>query len=411
MTLNNKNKIAIIGGGPAGMMASIIASENLQNDVYLFEKNNSLGKKLLITGSSRCNITNAEKDVHKFINSYGKNGKFLFSAFSQFFNNDLLNFFESFGVKFVTEKNGRVFPKFNDANEIMNVLLQKIKQNNVNVKFKKELREIQLINDKFKLIFKNSEFIADKIIVACGGKSYPTTGSTGEIFEICKKLGHKVVDLKPSLVPLELKEVLIKYLEGLSLEDVEVCVLNNNKKIIKRSGEMIFTRRGVSGPVIFEISKYICRENLENLILSIDLKPNLKIDKLNFYIRQLMNEKNITFKNLLKLLLPIRLADVFLKLLEIDENKKIKHLNKQEINRLCNLLKNFNFYIADFGNFNNSMATSGGIDIKEINPKTMESKIIKGLYFAGEVIDIDGITGGYNLQSAFSTGYVAGKFI
>lgn len=411
MTLNSKNKIAVIGGGPSGMMASIIASENLQNDVYLFEKNNSLGKKLLITGSGRCNITNAEKDVHKFINSYGKNGKFLFSAFSQFFNNDLLNFFEKLGVKFVTEKNGRVFPKSNDANEIMNVLLQKIKQNYVNVKFKKELREIKLINNKFKLIFKDGEFIAEKLIIACGGKSYPVTGSTGEIFEICKKLGHRIVDLKASLVPLELKEILIKDLEGLSLDGVEICVVNNSKTIIKRSGEMIFTRSGVSGPVIFEISKYICREDIKDLILSIDLKPNLKVEKLNSYIRQLMNEKNITFKNLLKLLLPIRLADVFLKLLNIDGNKKIKHLNKQEINKLCYLLKNFDFYIKNFGNFNNSMATSGGISIKSINPKTMESKIIKGLYFAGEVIDIDGITGGYNLQSAFSTGYVAGKLI
>lgn len=411
MRIMSKKRVAIVGGGPAGMMVSIIASENKEFEVYLFEKNDFLGKKLLITGSGRCNITNAEKDIHKFISSYGKNGKFLFNVYSQFFNNDLISFFEKFGVNFVTEKNGRIFPKSSDANEIIEVLTKKIKQNKVNIKLKKELKEIKLIDSGFKLIFKNEEFIADKIIITCGGKSYPETGSTGEIFEICKNLGHKIVDLKPSLVPLELNEYFIKDLEGLSLDGIEVNVLKNKKNIVKRSGEMIFTRFGVSGPVIFEISKYICRENIKDLVLSIDLKPNFKVEKLNFYIRQIMNEKNITSKNLLKLLLPIRLADIFLKLLNIDENKKIKHLNKQEISKLCNLLKNFNFCIKSFGNFNQSMASSGGIDIKSINPKTMESKIIKGLYFAGEVIDIDGLTGGYNLQSAFSTGFVAGKLM
>jgi predicted Rossmann fold flavoprotein len=408
MILNSKNKIAIIGGGPAGMMASIIASLNKENQVYLFEKNNSLGKKLLITGSGRCNITNAESDVCKFIESYGKNGKFLFSSFSQFFNDDLLNFFENSGVKFVVERGGRVFPKSNDANEITNALIEKIKQNKVNVCLGKALKNIVVVNNEFKLIFQNGEFMAHKVIIACGGKSYPGTGSTGEIFEICKKLGHKIIELKPSLVPLGLSENFVKNLEGLSLKNVEASIIKNNKKIIKRFGEMLFTNSGVSGPIIFEISKYIVRENPEDLILSLDLKPALSLEQLNKRIKREILEKNITYKNLLKLLLPIRLASVFGELSKIDENKKIKHLNKQEIEKLSSMLKNFNFHICDLGNFYHSIVTSGGVDIKSINPKTMESKLIPGLYFAGEVIDIDGETGGYNLQAAFSTGFVAG---
>ncbi len=407
----NKKKIAVIGGGPAGMMASVVASENPENDVYLFEKNDILGKKLLITGSGRCNITNAESDVHKFIERYGKNGKFLFSSFSRFFNNDLLAFFENLGVRFVTERGGRVFPESNDANEVTNALIKKLKDNNVKINLNHELKDIKLVDDKFKLVFKNSEFLADKVIITCGGKSYPGTGSTGEMFKIIQKLGHKIVELKPSLVPLGLEEAFVKDLEGLSLKNVEANILKNNKIIVKRFGEMLFTDRGVSGPIIFEISKYICRENPSNLTLLVDLKPALSLEQLNNRIRREMLDKNIIFKNLLRLLLPIRLADLFIDLLCIDEDKKIKHLSKEEINRLCNLLKHFELHITDLGNFYHSIVTSGGVDIKSINPKTMESKIVSNLYFAGEVIDIDGETGGYNLQAAFSMGFVAGKSV
>ncbi len=411
MKLDNKPKIAVIGGGPAGMMACIFAKQNKDNDVCLFEKNDLLGKKLLITGSGRCNITNAESDIHKFISNFGKNGKFLFSAFSRFFNNDLIDFFESRGIEFVVERGGRVFPKSNDAQEINNVLINEIKTRKVNTNLKKELKDIRLIDKKFKLIFKNDEFIADKIVICCGGASYPGTGSTGEIFKIIEKLGHKIIDLRPSIAPFKLKENFIKNLEGLSLKNVEATIYKNNKKFISRFGEMLFTDSGVSGPIIFEISKYICRENPRDLKLLIDLKPALSIEKLNDRIRREMNDKNIIFKNLLKLLLPSKLADLFLRLLEIDENKKIKHLNKEEINRLCKLLKYFELNIANFGNFYHSIVTSGGVDIKSINPKTMESRIVPNLYFAGEVIDIDAETGGYNLQAAFSTGFIAGSSV
>ncbi len=409
MNLSNKKSVAIVGAGPAGMMASIVASENQESDVYLFEKNDTLCKKLLITGSGRCNITNAEPDVHKFIERYGKNGKFLFSSFSKFFNNDLLAFFENLGVRFVTERGGRVFPESNDANEITDALIKKLKDNNVKINLNHELKDIKLIDNKFSLIFKNDEFVADKVIITCGGKSYPGTGSTGEIFKIIQKLGHKIVELKPSLVPFGLEEAFVKDLEGLSLKNVEANILKNNKIIVKRFGEMLFTDKGVSGPIIFEISKYICREKPGDLTLSIDLKPALSLEQLNNRIRREMLDKNIIFKNLLRLLLPIRLADLFVNLLSIDEDKKIKHLSKEEISRLCSLLKHFDLHITNLGNFYHSIVTSGGVDIKSINPKTMESKIVPNLYFAGEIIDIDGETGGYNLQAAFSTGSVAGK--
>ena len=411
MSLNDKTKIAVIGGGPAGMMACIFAANNTKNEVYLFEKNSSLGKKLLITGSGRCNITNSEQDTHKFIESFGKNGKFLFSAFSKFFNNDLINFFEKRGVEFNIERGGRAFPKSNDAKQINDILINEINKCGVTVNFQKELKDIKLSDNKFLLKFKNSEFVADKVIISCGGASYPGTGSTGEIFNICKKLGHNIIEPKPSLVPIKTKQSFIKKLEGLSLRNVEAIIYKNNKKIISRFGEMLFTENSVSGPIIFEISKYICRENPKDLSLFIDLKPALSIEKLNERIRREINDKNIIFKNLLKLLLPQRLANLFLELLNIDEDKKIKHLNKEEISKLVNLLKHFEIKIDSFGNFYHSIVTSGGIDIKQINPKTMESKIIPNLYFAGEVIDIDAETGGYNLQSAFSTGFVAGSSV
>lgn len=410
MDENNKTRIAVIGGGPAGMMASIIASDFEENEVFLFEKNASLGRKLLITGKGRCNITNAQKDVHKFIENFGKNGKFLFSPFSKFFNTDLLKFFEDEGVEFIVERGDRVFPKSSDASEILDVLIKKLNKNKVNILLNQELGNIKLDKEKFILVFGNKkELVFDKVILTCGAKSYPGTGSTGEIFDICRKLGHKVVELKPSLVPFLLKENFVSSLEGLSLKNVELSIFKSEKKLVSRFGEMLFTDKGVSGPIVFETSKYVCRENPKDLHISIDLKPALTIEKLQERIRREMNDKNIIFKSLLKLLLPMRLSDVFLDMLKIDEDKKIKHLNKQEINSLISLLKNFKFQVTSFGNFYHSIVTSGGIDIKEINPKTMESKIIPNLYFAGEIIDIDAETGGYNLQAAFSTGYIAGQ--
>lgn len=406
----SKVKIAIIGGGPAGMMAAIQASSE-STEVFLFEKNASLGKKLLITGKGRCNITNDEKDVRKFIQFFGKNGKFLFSSFSQFFNEDLLNFLRAKGLEFNYERGGRVFPKGNSSQEILNVLKLYLKETQVKIKTNKELKDIKILKDKFILKFTDSEFIADKVIIAGGGKSYPGTGSSGEIFKIIKSLGHKVIDLKPSLVSILVKEAWIKDLEGLSLKNVEARIIKNKKIIESRFGEMVFTDRGVSGPIILSLSKYICREDLKNTFLSIDFKPALNSEQLTQQIRREMNEQNIIYKNLLKLLLPNKLISYFLKLSKIEEDQKIKHLNKEEIKFLVELLKDFRLEIDSLSNFGHAIVTSGGVVIKEINPQTMESKLIPGLFFAGEVIDLDAETGGYNLQASFSTGYVAGKSV
>lgn len=411
MTLDNKNIISVIGGGPAGMMASIIASENKNNDVYLFEKNNSLGKKLLLTGKGRCNITNSESNIKNFISFFGTNGKFLYNAFNVFFNEDLLDFFRKKGVDFVYERGNRVFPKSEDSHEILETLKKYLKENNVKIETNKSLSSIEKKKDKFILKFQDFDFVSDKVIIACGGKSYPGTGSTGEIFNICKKLGHTIVSPVPSLVPIVLKEKFISRLEGLSLKNVKASVSKNNKQIISQFGDMLFTDNGVSGPIVLSLSKYICREDLKNLVLTIDLKPALNIEQLNSRIRREMNEKNIIYKSLLKLLLPSNLIPIFLEILKVDENKKIKHLSKEEISKLVDLLKNFKFEIKSLENFGHSIVTSGGVSTKEINPKTMESKKIIGLYFAGEIIDIDGETGGFNLQAAFSTGFVAGKSV
>jgi predicted Rossmann fold flavoprotein len=408
--MEKKKVIAVIGSGPAGMMAAIQASDK-SSEVFLFEKNSSLGKKLLITGKGRCNITNEESDVRKFIQPFGRNGKFLFSAFHQFFNKDLLNFFREKGLDFDCERGGRIFPQSDNARDILDSLKIYLKEKKVSLKLNKDLEDIDIKEDKFILKFIDSEFVVDKLIIATGGQSYPGTGSDGKLFKIIQKMGHKIVEPKPSLVPILVKEDWIKDLEGLSLKNVEAKILKKNKVLESRFGEMVFTDRGVSGPIILSLSKYICRENLGDTFLSIDFKPALDEERLTQRIRREMNEQNIIYKNLLKLLLPTKIIPYFLKKSKVEEDKKIKHLNKEEVKELIDLMKDFRFRIDSLSNFGHAIVTSGGVDIKEINPQTMESKIIPGLFFAGEVIDLDAETGGYNLQAAFSTAYLAGRSV
>jgi predicted Rossmann fold flavoprotein len=406
--MNNKVKVAIIGGGPAGMMAAIQASgEN--TEVVLFEKNSKLGRKLLVTGKGRCNITNAETDVKKFLEVFGRNGRFLYSAFAQFFNEDLLNFFRNKGLDFVVERGNRVFPKTERSLDVLKVLEEYLQEKKVKVLTNHELVDLQKKEDQFYVKFKTGEYVFDKVVLATGGKSFPGTGSTGEVFQICQNLGCEIIDLKPSLIALNLKEKWIKEVEGLALKNVEASIYKNHKKILSRFGEMLFTAEGVSGPIILSLSKYICRENPQDLILSIDFKPALNEDQLRERIRREMNQKNIIYKNLLKLLLPGSLVEIFLEIGKIDRQSEIKHLNKKEINSLINLLKNFKLHIKSLGSFYHAIVSAGGINIKEIDPRTMESKKIPGLYFVGEMMDIDAETGGYNLQAAFSTGYLAGN--
>ncbi len=402
-----KQKIAIIGGGPAGMMAAIQAKQK-DNEVILFEKNNRLGVKLLITGKGRCNLTNSEKDIRKFIQVFGQNGKFLFSTFSKFFNQDLLEFFEKRGLGFNCERGGRYFPKSNLSLDVLNVLKSYLKERGIIVKNNKRLQNIEIKSTKFNLQFYGSEFRADKVIIATGGKSYPKTGSNGEVFDIIKKLGHQIIDLKPSLVPILLSEKEVNNLEGLSLKNVEAKIIKDDKVIASRFGEMIFTSRGVSGPIILSLSKYICRQNVSKLILGIDFKPALSLEQLTQRIRREMNKRNIIYQNLLKLLLPNKIIPLFLARGVIDAQQQIKHLNKKQIKELSQLLKDFRFKISALENFDHAIVTAGGVSLKEINPRIMESKLIPGLFFAGEVLDLDAETGGYNLQAAFSTGYIAG---
>ena len=411
-------KVLVIGGGPAGMLAAIKAAEQ-GNDVTILEKMNSCGRKLLITGKGRCNITNAI-EIEEFINYIPGNGRFLYSAFQNFNNHDIINLLEKNGVKVKTERGNRVFPQSDKSIDVLNALLNELKKHKVKIKTNTEVKQIIVENEIATGVeLKNSEQIkAEKIILATGGKSYPATGSTGDGYTMAEKLGHNIKTIKPSLVPLKIYELnTCKQLQGLSLRNVSITVKCENKKIYDDFGEMIFTHFGVSGPTILSASAILLRyKNIEELLhdkkvkLLIDFKPALDKEKLDLRIRRDFEEvKNKQFKNSLNELLPQKLIPVIIQKSGIDENKKVNEITKEERQKLVELLKAFELTIEQFQEIEYAIVTAGGIDTKEINPKTMESKIVKGLFFAGEVIDVDAYTGGFNLQIAYSTGYTAGK--
>ena len=411
-------KVLVIGGGPAGMLAAIKAAEE-GNDVTILEKMNSCGKKLLITGKGRCNITNAI-EIEEFINYIPGNGRFLYSAFQNFNNTDIIKLLEKNGVKVKTERGNRVFPQSDKAVDVLNALLAELKKQNVKIKTNTEVEKI-IVQEGIVIgvELKNKEQIkADKIILATGGKSYPATGSTGDGYKMVEQLGHTIKTIKPSLVPLEIFEInTCRDLQGLSLRNVSIKVKCDNKKVYEDFGEMIFTHFGVSGPIILSASAILLRyKNIEQLLndkkvkLVIDFKPALEKEKLDLRIRRDFEEvKNKQFKNSLNDLLPQKLIPVIIAKSGIDENKKVNEITKEERQKLVNLLKEFELTIKDFKEIEFAIVTAGGVDIKEINPKTMESKLVQGLYFAGEIIDVDAYTGGFNLQIAYSTGYTAGK--
>ena len=411
-------KVLIIGGGPAGMLAAIKAAQE-GNEVTILEKMNSCGRKLLITGKGRCNITNSI-EIEEFINFIPGNGRFLYSAFQNFNNIDIINLLESNGVKIKTERGNRVFPQSDKSIDVLNALLNELKKQNVKIKTNTEVKQILVENGVVQGVeLKNNEQInAEKIILATGGKSYPTTGSTGDGYVMAEKLGHNIKQIKPSLVPLKIYELNIcKELQGLSLRNISITVKCEDKKVYDDFGEMIFTHFGVSGPIILSASAILLRhKNIEQLLenkkvkLIIDFKPALDKEKLDLRIRRDFEEvKNKQFKNSLNELLPQKLIPVIIKKSGINENKKVNEITKEERQKLVELLKGFELTIEQFQDIDYAIVTAGGIDTKEINPKTMESKIIKGLYFAGEIIDVDAYTGGFNLQIAYSTGYTAGK--
>ena len=415
-------KVVVIGGGPAGMMAAITSAEN-GNDVTLLEKNKNLGKKLLITGKGRCNITSS-LPMEDFIKNTPGNGMFLYSAFNQFNNKDIIKFLNEQGLTVKEERGNRIFPTTDKAQDVLNCFERKLKNlKNVKIIYEMPISEI-LVNVENAVIgvkCQNKKVIsADKVILATGGKSYPITGSTGDGYEMAKKLGHTITKIKPSLVPLETYEQeLHQSLQGLSLRNIKIKLIDTskNKLIYEDFGEMLFTHFGVSGPVILSASAHLVRykkidELLENkkIKLSIDLKPALTEEKLNDRILRDFEElKNKSFKNSLDKLLPQKLIPVIIEYSGINPEKQVNSITKQERLTLVNLLKEFDVTIKKFRKIDDGIITSGGVSIKEVNPKTMESKIVSGLYFAGEILDVDSYTGGFNLQIAYSTGFVAGN--
>ena len=412
--------VVVIGGGPAGMMAAIASAEN-GNNVILLEKKESLGRKLLITGKGRCNITSS-LPIDEFIQNIPGNGQFLYSAFKNYTNNDIINFLNEEGLEVKEERGNRIFPVTDKSLDVLKCFTKRLKQLNVKIEYNMKVTEIIPKDENGKLKVKSDvkNFEADKVILATGGKSYPLTGSTGDGYELARKLGHKVTKIRPSLVPLEVfDQNMCKDLQGLSLRNVNIKFKNkeNNKIIYQDFGEMIFTHFGVSGPTILSSSAHLVRyKNIDELlknkkiVLNIDFKPALSEEKLDERIlRDFAEFKNKQFKNSLDKLLPQKLIPVIIEKSEINPEKKVNEINKKERHKLVDLLKNFEVTIKNFRTIDEAIITSGGISIKEINPKTMESKLVEGLYFAGEIIDVDAYTGGFNLQIAYSTGYTAGQ--
>ena len=405
------------------MMAAISASQN-GNKVLLLEKNSSLGKKLLITGKGRCNVTSS-LPIEEFIKNTPGNGKFLYSAYNSFTNKDIINLLEKQGLKLKEERGNRIFPVTDKSKDVLECFEKKLKQLNVKILYNQKVIEILTLeeNEIKKVVgvkTENNTFYADKVILATGGKSYPLTGSTGDGYELAQKIGHTITKIRPSLVPLSTYNLeLLGTLQGLSLKNVKIKFVDKckNKVIYEDFGEMLFTHFGVSGPVILSGSAHLVRyKNIDNimqnkkLVLEIDFKPALSEEQLDSRIlRDFSAEKNKAFKNSLDKLLPQKLIPVIIKLSTIDENKQVNSITKEERLDLVRLFKCFEVHIKNFRKIEDAIITSGGINIKEINPKTMESKLVSGLFFAGEVIDVDCYTGGFNLQVAYSTGYVAGS--
>lgn len=411
-------RVIVIGGGPAGMMAAI-ASAKKGNEVILIEKMQSLGRKLCITGKGRCNITSS-LEMEEFIKNTPGNGMFLYSSFNNFTNNDVIDFLSQEGLKVKEERGNRIFPITDRASDVLNCFIKKLNKLNVKIMLNTKVTEIIIENNTIVGIRTENELIkANKVILATGGKSYPLTGSTGDGYNFVKKLGHTVTPIKPSLVPLESYEKQdIEDLQGLSLKNVEINLIDETKRkaIYNDFGEMLFTHFGVSGPIILSGSAHLVRyKNIEELlknkqiVLTIDFKPALSEEKLDSRILRDFEElKNKQFKNSLDKLLPKKLIPIIIKRTNINSDKKVNEITKEERKTLVKELKNFRITIKGFRPIEEAIITSGGINIKEINPKTMESKLVKNLFFAGEIIDVDAYTGGFNLQIAYSTGYTAG---
>lgn len=402
-----KNKILVVGGGAAGIMAAIQASK--KNKVYLFEKMPRLGLKILVSGKGRCNVTNAGP-TNELIKAFGKNGKFLYHSFCAFSNEDLIKFLERIGVETKVERGNRVFPVSNHSKDVLNALKKELVRRNVSVELNKPIKKI-IIEDRTAkgIILQSGEKIfGDAVIITTGGKSFPGLGTTGDGFKILREAGHTIQPLYPALVPLIVREKWVSDLQGLSLRNVKIKA-KYGKRNFSHFGDMLFTQRGISGPIVLTLSSEIVPYIKKSLPIEIDLKPALSGDILDKrLLRDFIKFSNKTYKNALNALLPNSLIPVFVMLSNIVQDKKCNEITKNERKKILHLLKHFPLTVTDTEGFTHAIVTKGGIDLKEINPKTMQSKLIKRLYVAGEVLDLDAITGGYNLQAAFSTGFVAG---
>ena len=403
--------IAVVGAGPAGTMAAIRAGQ-LNKNVVLIEKNDSLGKKILLSGKRRCNITNIAP-VEKFVEKFGETGRFLKPALYSFFNQDLIDFLGSKGLGLKKERQGRVFPITNKAHSVVEVLKRSLGENNVQLLYNKRLLDLERKDGLFLLHLEDNKRVSTrKVILATGGASFKITGSTGDGFRIAERLGHTIVPLRPALVPLKTRELWVKELQGLTLKNIRITFEYSKKKIVSDVGELLFTHFGVSGPLILDLSREIISilEKCKEIRLIIDLKPGLSLEQIE---KRLLNEFNVRgktqIKNVMKSLLPHRLIPVFISLSGIELEKRGNQITQKERRLIGNLLKALPLTIIGSLPLEEAMLTDGGISTKEIDSRTMESKIVPGLYFAGEIIDGWAPSGGYNLQKAFSTGYLAGE--
>ncbi len=402
--------VVVIGGGAAGLMAAITSAEK-RNKVILIEKNEKVGRKLMITGKGRCNVCN-NCDIDTLINSIPKNAKFLYSAFSAFGPKELMEFFESRKTPLKTERGNRVFPLSDKAVDIVDTLYNAVLKSGAKIINTAAQKLIVKENKIIGVKLQNGDIIpSESVILATGGMSYSLTGSTGDGYKFAQEYGHTITALKPSLVPLNIHEGFCTRLSGLSLKNVILSVFEEGKKkpLFSELGEMLFTHFGISGPLVLSASSHIRYMDKKNYIAYIDLKPALSPEQLdNRILRDFSEEQNKDFANSLDKLLPKSLIPVIVKLSGIEGNIKVNQVTKEQRLNLCNIIKALPLHITGFRPIEEAIITSGGISVKEINPKTMESKLVEGLYFAGEIIDTDAYTGGFNLQIAFSTGYIAG---
>lgn len=407
------SKVIIIGGGAAGMMAALTAAEN-GHAVHVYEKNEKLGKKLFITGKGRCNLTNA-CDMEELFDAVCTNGKFLYSAFYGFTNQDAIRFFEKGGLKIKVERGNRVFPASDRSSDVIAVLQRRMKSLGVNVHLNMAVKEVLAEDGCVKGILTEAgdEADADAVIIATGGLSYQTTGSTGDGYRFAEALGHQVTELSPALVPLNVKEDVVKGLQGLSLRNVRAGIYDGKKRLYEDFGEMMFTHFGVTGPLILTASSRIQKQiRKKELRLAIDLKPALSEEQLDRRIlRDFEEAKNKQFKNAVNGLFPAKLVPVMIEKSGILPEKKVNEISKEERHHFLRLIKNFELTVTGLRDYNEAIVTKGGVHVKEVNPATMESRRVSGVYFAGEVLDLDAVTGGFNLQIAWSTAYAAGMGI